>query len=111
MLHNEKRMFSRRPCEIDSAFSSLETGPERVEETVVQDISEGGVRFRATRFIPVHDRLLVRLRIPNQRTVEAIMQPAWIREIPSLSQYDIGAKFLSLTDSDREVIRAFTQNF
>jgi len=111
MEHSEKRQSNRAACEIESAFRSMEAGPGTAEETLVHDISEGGVRFRANRFIPVHDRLLVRLRIPHQKTIEAVVQPAWVREIPSLNQYDIGAKFLSLSDSDRAIIRAFTQNF
>ena len=80
-------------------------------ETVISDISEGGIRFRAGKFIPVQNRLLFRLRLPNQKPIEAVAKPAWIREIPALNQYDIGAEFLSLSDGDREIIRSYIQNF
>lgn len=105
----EKRKHERAKCEIDSSYRSLEpTAPRPVSETVVRDISEGGIRFRATHFIPVTEhKLLFRINIPQKKTIEAIVQPAWIREIPNLSQYDIGAKFLSLSDEDREIIRQF----
>ena len=85
--------------------------PEPLAETVVKDISEGGIRFRSNRFIPVREKLLFRMRLPNQKTIEAVAQPAWIREIPSLNQYDIGAKFLSLSEADRRIIRQLTQTF
>ena len=110
-MEYNKRQYSRVPCEIESSFRDIEEGSSRpVDETVVQDISEGGIRFRANHFIPVHDRLLFRIHIPNQKTIEAVAQPAWIREIPSVGQYDIGARFVSLSESDRELVRAFTRS-
>jgi c-di-GMP-binding flagellar brake protein YcgR len=112
IVQQEKRQHPRVACELDSVFKDLDNdGAGYMFETTVRDISEGGFRFRANRFIPVHDKLLVTLHIPNHRAIEAIAQPAWIREIPSLSQFDIGAKFLSLSETDRELIRQLTQTF
>ena len=82
-----------------------------MSETQISDISEGGVRFRAARFIPVHNKLLIRLRLPNQKTIEAVAQPAWIKELRTVDQYEIGAKFISLSDADRKLIRRYIQNF
>ena len=104
-----KRQHPRGKCEVDSSYKNLDQVTEApVAETVVHDISEGGIRFRANRFIAVHNKLLFRIRIPNQKSIEAVAQPAWIREIPSLNQFDIGAKFLSLSEEDRQIIREFT---
>ncbi len=109
---DDKRQYTRVACEIDSAYQNLDaTHAEAHAETITSDLSEGGVRFRAGRFISVHNRLLFRLRIPGQKPIEALAQPAWVREIPSVSQYEIGAKFLSLSDEDRELIRRYVQNF
>jgi len=107
----EKREFERIPCEFETSFKSLagETaGP--LAETVVQDISEGGIRFRSNHFIPVHHRLLFKINIPNRKPIEAVAQPAWIRNIPALNQFELGAKFISLSDADRAIIRQLTQN-
>jgi hypothetical protein len=110
-IEMEKRRFERTPCKIDSFFTSLaEDRVSSISETMLQDISEGGIRFRANQFIPVHHKLLFKINIPNQKTIEAVTQPAWIREIPTVSQYDIGAKFISLSEGDRDIIRHFTQN-
>ena len=107
----EKRQFERTPCEIDSFFRSVgEEAPGPISETVLQNISEGGIRFRANHFIPVHHKLLFKINIPNQKTIEAVAQPEWIRELPNVRQYDIGAKFISLSEADRDLIRKFTQN-
>ncbi len=108
-MSSEKRQHSRYQCEIDSSFKNLDAPATRpVSETMVQDISEGGLRFRANHFIPVHNKLLFRIQIPNHKTIEAVAKPAWIREIPSINQYDIGAQFISLSEEDREVIRQFS---
>ena len=108
----EKRQFPRVSCELDSLFKDLDNdGAGFRFESTIRDISEGGIRFRANRFIPVHDKLLVTVHVPHRRTLELVAQPAWIREIPSLSQYDIGAKFVSISDSDRNLIRQYMQTF
>lgn len=100
------------PCEIDTVFHSLaRESSAKINETIVRDISEGGVRFRSNQFIPVKDKLLLRLSVPGKKTVEAIAEPQWIREIPSIRQFDIGAKFVSLSNEDREIIRQFVQGF
>ena len=110
-MNTEQRKHGRSKCEFDSFYKNLDPSTSRATgETVVNDISEGGIRFRVNHFIPIHNKLLFRINIPNQRCIEAVAQPAWIREIPNLSQYDIGAKFLSLSQGDKEIIRQFVSS-
>ena len=108
---SEKRQNKRVACDFDSSFKNLDdpSSSPLISETRVQDISEGGVRFRSNYFVPVHNKLLFKINIPNSKPIEALVQPSWIREIPRLHQYDIGAKFISLSESDKELIRRFTQ--
>ena len=111
MAEPDKRKHPRTRCEIDSSFRNLDLATTSASsETVVQDISEGDIRFRASHFVPVHNKLLFKIQIPRQKCIEAVAQPAWIREVPNMSQYDIGAQFLSLSDEDREIIRQFTSS-
>ena len=110
-MQTEKRQFPRASCEIESSFTSLsEDIPQYKRDTLVRDISEGGLRFRTNHFIPVHEKLLFRISLPKTMAIEAVAQPAWIREMPVLSQYDVGAKFISLSDTDRDIIRRWVQN-
>lgn len=107
-MNNDKRRHGRVRCEIDSSFRNLDADASRsISETLIQDISEGGIRFRANHFIPVHNKLLFRIQIPNSKFIEAIARPTWIREIPNLGQFDIGAQFISLSDEDRNIIKEF----
>lgn len=105
----DKRKHSRVSCEIDSSFRDLDADVSRpISETLIQDISEGGIRFRVNHFIPVHNKLLFRIQIPNSKFIEAVARPTWIRQIPNIGQFDIGAQFISLSDEDRFIIREFT---
>lgn len=104
----DKRKHDRIRCEIDSSFRNLDSDVSKpISETLIQDISEGGIRFRVNHFIPVHNKLLFRIQIPNSKSIEAVARPTWIREIPHLRQFDIGAQFISLSDEDRIVIKEF----
>ena len=106
-METDKRQFERIPCELESTFVSLDADHRPIHETVVEDLSEGGARFRTNRFLSVHQRLMMRLSVPGQKTLEILAKPAWIREIPSTGQFDIGAKFLTLSEEDRVAIRGF----
>ena len=112
VLESEKRQHKRVVCEIESFYQNLDTVPVKaICETCVNDLSQGGIRFRTPNFIPVQNKLLFQIIIPNQKAIEAVAQPAWIREIPPVSQYEVGAKFLSISETDRKLIRRYTQNF
>lgn len=86
------------------------TGRPALAETYISDISEGGIRFRADHFIPVRDRLYFNLNIPSKKPVMITAKPAWITEIPSINQYEIGARFDGLSDEDRAEIRDLVRN-
>ena len=83
-----------------------EKGRPSLLETTVQDISEGGVRFRVGKFLPIRERVWVKLSIPRSKPIEVVTKPAWIRELPTIGQYDVGAEFLTLTEEDRQAIRS-----
>ncbi len=106
-----KRKYTRVRCEIDSSFRNLDADASKpISETLIQDISEAGIRFRANHFIPVHNKLLFRIQMPNSKFIEAVARPTWIREIPSLSQFDIGAQFIFLSDEARIAIKEFASS-
>ena len=107
----EKRRHPRVPCELDSSYNEIDpSSPRRYSETNVQDISEGGIRFRTPYFTPVQNRLLFKINVPNRKNIEVVAQPAWVCELPRLSQYEVGAKFLNLSEEDRIVVRQFASS-
>ena len=104
----DKRRFKRVPCEFNSSFNRFEGGSlPSIWQATVKDISQGGVRFRSNELVPVRSRLLMKLDIPHRKLISALIEPAWVREIPSTGQFEIGASFLTLSDEDKGLIKEF----
>lgn len=107
----EQRKYRRAKCEFVSTFKNMDKpAAQTLNETTAIDISEGGFRFRSNHFLSIHHRLMFKVNIPKRKPIEVIAQPAWIREIPSIHQYDIGGSFLTLSDEDKSLIREFLEN-
>ena len=107
----EQRKFKRAKCELTSTFRDLNAGgPSHLAETTAIDISEGGFRFRSNHFIPVHQKLAVKVNLPKRKPIEVIAKPAWIRELPNVGQFDIGGSFLTLSNEDKNLIREFLED-
>ena len=104
----ENRVFKRTPCEIIASFKKV-NGENSFgeEETTIRDISEGGIRFRSNRFIPIHDRLAMRMNLSKTKSIEAVIKPAWIRELPNVEQHEFGASFISLSKEDKTRLRDY----
>ncbi len=103
----EKRRFPRTSCQIPARWQNLAGGPAEPVPTLVRDISEGGIRFRSNAFLAVQSRLRFKLEFPGGRPIEAPVEPVWVREIPAVGQFEVGARFLTLSEPERAAIRDF----
>ncbi|GEM_PF-1195650 len=104
----EKRSSRRAKCQAISQFKNLDSEtPVTFYDTFISDISESGIRFRSPKFIPIHHRLSFKINLPKHLNIEAVAKPAWILELPNLGQYDIGAHFVILSDTDKAVLKNF----
>ena len=95
----EQRRYQRVRCEMEGELAQ--------GSATVRDISEGGVSFRSYRFLPVHQRLPLRFRLPNAALIETVTEPAWIREIPRLNCYEVGARFVDLPADYKDLLKNF----
>lgn len=107
----EKRRWPRVTVQWEAAYTSIarRSGAPATRTSATVDLSEGGVRFRASDFIAVGDRLRFTLRPPRGAAVEAVLAPVWVREIPSLSLYEIGGSFEELSFEGRRALKSWTQ--
>ena len=104
----ERRSSPRVKCQAISQFKNLDSeSPATFYETFISDISEGGIRFRSPKFIPVHHRLSFKINIQESPNIEVVVKPAWIKELLSLRLYEIGAQFITLSDADKTVLKNF----
>ena len=102
----EKRRFKRIPCEYEASFTLLgtEQAPS-IQEVSVRDLSEGGLRFRSSRFISLREKMLFTLLIPKTKPLRMVATPAWVSELPRLNQFDIGTSFEMVSEEDRGLLR------
>ena len=104
----ERRHSIRVECELASSFRDLDSGnPGHIEETVVKNISRGGLRIRVDAFIPIQNRLYIYLHLPSHQTIEVQVLPAWIVEIPHLNKYEVGARFVGIREEEESIIENF----
>src|SRR3989338_3424954 len=106
----DKRSYRRVRCTIPGSFKNLDSARHSsLVETTVNDISESGIRFRANELIPMNHRLQFRLNVPMKKPIDAVVQSSWAKELPHLNQFDIGGRFLTISDEDRALIRQITK--
>ena len=75
-------------------------------ETSALDISEGGVRFRADRFLPLNNKLLIEMTLsPGQRPVKSIAKPAWTKAASGFYECEVGVFFVDIAEEDRLLVR------
>ena len=105
----ERRRSIRVDCELLSKFRNLEEGfsSHKISETVVKNISRGGVCIRVGEFIPIHCRLYFYLQLPDHDTIEVHLVPAWIAELSNWKQYEMGARFVEMSSAEEVAIQSF----
>ena len=104
----EKRAYRRVKRELLCQFKDLDSdNPVSLSETYTTDISEGGLRFRTPKYIPMNHRLAFTIEIPKHSNIEVTARPAWTNELLSVEQYEVGASFSGLSSADKAVLRDF----
>lgn len=104
----ERRQSIRVECELTTSYRDLDSNnPSRVECAVIKNISRSGVKIRVEGFVPIQDRLYIYLHLPTHQTIEVQVKPAWIVELPHLNQYEIGARFVEMSEDHEKAIENF----
>ena len=104
----ERRQAVRVQCEIPTQFRNLDSSySQPIENAIVVNISRSGICIRVNEFVPIQSRLYVYLTLPSQPPIEVRVAPAWIAEIPHLSKYEIGARFMEIRLEDEETIQNY----
>ena len=104
----ERRQAVRVECELSTSFRDLDSEhPTRIEGAVVKNISRGGLKIRVDGFIPIQDRLYIYLHLPTHQTLEIQVRPAWIVELPHLNKFEMGARFVEMSEEHEKAIENF----
>ena len=104
----ERRQSIRVECELPSRYRTLgREQSQKLVEAVVRNISRGGVCIRVDQFVPLQSHLYFYLALPHQEAIEIRLIPAWIVELPNLSKYEIGARFVEMTPQQEDVVQNY----
>lgn len=108
----EKRRYPRIKTHIPIRIRKMKGGLiAEGESSVTKNLSTGGIRFRTAEFISMACRLVLELDIPMfTKPVKAISKVAWIRKMPSGSDYEVGNQFLEMSKEDKELVSEYVSS-
>ena len=103
----ERRRSQRADSNLQMKYRNLKMAAAPTGSNT-KDISEGGIRFKASEFISIACRLVLEITLPTaQRPIKAISKVAWIKKLPSSDQYELGNQFLEISKEDKAVINDY----
>jgi len=105
--NSERRRHTRVKTRLPLEYRNLRGDAKAQKSVLINDISEGGVKFVSSEFLSLANRLIVTINIPTTaRQIKAISKIAWIKKISSGDKYEIGNQFLEISREDKvEVAR------
>ena len=104
----ERRRHPRVNAHLPLQYKDVQRPIETYSGTLSRDISEGGVRFISNEFLSIFTRLLLEVSVPSlSRPLKAISKVAWIQKIPRSNQYNVGVRFMDMTEEDKKQLNSF----
>jgi len=101
----EKRETQRIEVSVPLQYKELHGNTYLTRGTLTKNLSEGGVRFVADRFIGLACHLMLEMQLPSMtKSIKAISKPAWVKKSRFGSDYEIGGQFLALTSEDTALL-------
>jgi len=110
-MKRENRRHKRKASSFPIQYRDIRKSGSLASGSVTGNISEGGVYFKSSEFIPLTGRLALEISLPTlSRPVKAISKVAWIRRILPSGQYEVGSQFLEMTREDRKTVADFVMS-
>jgi len=91
----ERRRYTRIPESLQISYEVIPI--KTINDHIIKDISQGGIRFVTNVFVPKDSKLKIRITFPRTLfSFEALAKCMWIREIPYSGEFEIGVEFLDI---------------
>lgn len=76
--------------------------------TRAQDVSSGGIRIYSDDPVKIGERLDLEMFLPDHTSIKCSAEVVWVEQLPpgSAAVYDVGMRFVALTELDRESLAA-----
>ena len=108
----ENRKHRRVEAFVPLRYKELRGNTYLTKGTLSKNLSEGGTRFSADRFIPLSAHLMIEMRLPKiPRDIKMVSKIAWIKKLPAGGDYEIGSNFLAMSGEDEKLISTFVKAF
>jgi len=108
---SEKREFDRLNINIPIKYKVV--GKNSIYQTIMHDISDGGMRLMSKIFIPRSKKIVFELNLLKLRkTIVSAGELVWIRSHRyGNGFYEVGIKFNGLTDYQRKYLQYFINKY
>ncbi|MFH1837116.1 MAG: PilZ domain-containing protein [Candidatus Omnitrophota bacterium] len=108
----EKRRYQRVETHVPLKCGKLRDGSNcKGENSITKDLSLGGMSFRTDNFIPMANRLIVEISLPEKtKSIKAISKIAWIKKSRSGNGYETGNQFLEMSKEDKDSVADYINN-
>lgn len=110
----KQRNFQRLVLSVNVKWKKLyDSSDHNIDET--KNISQGGICLKAYQDVCVGDVLQMEIQLPTGKVIRPTAKIAWVGDCEvvgrkSQKRYDVGVKFVDLSEIDREEIRKFETN-
>ncbi len=110
MLENsqERRKYFRLDSRIPMRYRPIEKDPQELRGSLMRNISKGGVRMTAYKFLARNLKLALEIPLLSGiKPVQGVSRVAWVNKVSFNEQYDIGVEFINLNQGDLTQIATF----
>ena len=105
---NEKRKKRRIDVDVSLRYRDIKEKSKTLICTLTKNISENGVRFTTDRYIPLSHSLFIEIDLVlHSRPVRAIGKVVWIKKFPVGEFYEVGNRFLEISDEDKRILQEY----
>ena len=95
---SEKRLFPRVAAAGHVRYRRLPITMNGPRNAVLQDVGQGGFKFRSDELLDRNSNLLVELHLPGSHLIRSLAMVAWVKAIPADDSYEIGGAFVEPTN-------------
>ncbi|MFH1729596.1 MAG: PilT/PilU family type 4a pilus ATPase [Pseudomonadota bacterium] len=106
----DRRKYTRVPAKLRVVYCSEENQSKQKSETLLKNLSEGGIFLYVSKPIPLSTVLKMTIKIPwHKEFLEAKGKIVWIEEIKENKLYGLGINFTEISEEDVDFIKKYVQ--
>jgi len=107
-FEEERRKCPRVYASLPMQFREIGEFDKLPRDTITKDLSRGGVRFSADKFVPVGSRLVVNIALESRsEPLRSTVKIVWAKRQQYSDSYELGCQFVNIDDEAKSRINRF----